>query len=344
MHWIKKNFSTLIVAASLAGVIVIAFSNSEMENAWGSIISLNPVWTLGAFCCWAAYAFFEGAGSWLYLRGQAFPIHFRRAFSATMIGFFYSNITPSAAGGQPMQINSLRKAGIPVGYGTSDVTIRFISNQFTISVLSLVLYLCHLETVSGQLSNAVWFFRLGWIINFGAVPVVLMAAFHLNWIRKAADWLIEKLCRLRVIHHPDELRMKVWDTLESYHEALRDLVHQPKQILLQLLCSFLSILGLTGSVVFVYWAFGLSQAGWDILLTLSCMLFISASYTPLPGASGAQEGGFLLYFNGIFTEGTIGLALLVWRFFTYYIFLLIGMLFVLGERILHISRERKEKN
>ena len=138
--------------------------------------------------------------------------------------------------------------------------------------------------------------------------------------------------------------MKVWDTLESYHEALRDLVHQPKQMLLQLLCSFLSILGLTGSVVFVYWAFGLSQTGWDILLTLSCMLFISASYTPLPGASGAQEGGFLLYFNGIFTEGTIGLALLVWRFFTYYIFLLIGIIFVLGERILHIIRERKEKN
>ena len=74
------------------------------------------------------------------------------------------------------------------------------------------------------------------------------------------------------------------------------------------------------------------------------MLFISASYTPLPGASGAQEGGFLLYFNGIFTEGTIGLALLVWRFFTYYIFLLIGMLFVLGERILHITRERKQKS
>ena len=41
-----------------------------------------------------------------------------------------------------------------------------------------------------------------------------------------------------------------------------------------------------------------------VLLTLSLLLFISASYTPLPGASGAQEGGFLYYFRNIFTGGT----------------------------------------
>ena len=340
MRWIRKNFSTLIVAASLAGVILIAFSNSELENAWASMLSLNPVWILGAFGCWAAYAFFEGAGSWLYLRSQAFPIHFSRAFSATMVGFFYSNITLSAAGGQPMQINSLRKAGIPVGYGTSDVTIRFISNQFTISVLSLILFFSHREAVSQQLAGKIWFFWLGWIINFGAIPVVILAAYHLKWIRKAADWLIEKLYNIHIIHHQDELKTRVWDMLESYHEALRHLVHQPLQIVLQLFCSLLSLLGLTGSIVFVYFSFGFSGTSWDLLLTLSCILFISASYTPLPGASGAQEGGFLLYFNGIFTDGTIGLALLVWRFFTYYIFLIIGMAFVLGERVQHYFREK----
>ena len=75
------------------------------------------------------------------------------------------------------------------------------------------------------------------------------------------------------------------------------------------------------------------------MLTLSCLLFVSASYTPLPGASGAQEGGFLLYFRGIFREGTIGRGLLVWRFFTYYLFLIAGVFAVLYERVL-LRRER----
>jgi glycosyltransferase 2 family protein len=74
----------------------------------------------------------------------------------------------------------------------------------------------------------------------------------------------------------------------------------------------------------VYHAFGLSGVHWYQLLAMAFLLFTSASYTPLPGASGAQEGGFLIYFAGAFTKGTIGLALLVWRFFSYYLFLLIG--------------------
>ena len=92
------------------------------------------------------------------------------------------------------------------------------------------------------------------------------------------------------------------------------------------------MLALTGSIVFVYYAFGLSGTPWYHLLTLGLLLFVSASYTPLPGASGAQEGGFMYYFNGVFLGGTKGLALLIWRFFTYYLFLFVGIVMVLLEK------------
>ena len=129
--------------------------------------------------------------------------------------------------------------------------------------------------------------------------------------------------------------------LDTYHEALTEMTHHPKEILAQMLCSGISLLGLTGSVVFAYYAFGQSGTSWTQVLTLSCLLFVSASYTPLPGASGAQEGGFLLYFRGIFKDGTIGLALLIWRFFTYYLFLIVGVFMVIGEKFL-LKAERKK--
>ena len=96
------------------------------------------------------------------------------------------------------------------------------------------------------------------------------------------------------------------------------------------------------SIVFVYYAFGMSGTPWHQILTISCLLYVSASITPLPGASGAQEGGFLLYFNGIFKDGTIGLALLVWRFFTFYLYLIVGVFTVLLEKII-VKREMKKK-
>ena len=77
-------------------------------------------------------------------------------------------------------------------------------------------------------------------------------------------------------------------------------------------------------------------------MTISFLLYISACYTPLPGASGAQEGGFLLYYEGIIPQDRIGLALLVWRFFTYYMFLIVGVVMVIWEKVL-VSLENKRK-
>ena len=111
---------------------------------------------------------------------------------------------------------------------------------------------------------------------------------------------------------------------QKQRKAVLRLSRHPRQILIQLGLSALSVLGLMSVILFVYRAFGESGTPWYQLLTISFLLFLSASYTPLPGASGAQEGGFLLYYRGLFTQGTAGLALLVWRFMTYYLFLIIG--------------------
>jgi uncharacterized membrane protein YbhN (UPF0104 family) len=53
-------------------------------------------------------------------------------------------------------------------------------------------------------------------------------------------------------------------------------------------------------------------------------MHLSASIAPTPGASGAQEGAFYLFFRWIFPERSLFPALLVWRFFTYYFMLLVG--------------------
>ena len=329
----KKILSALFIVLIVAAVVSIAFGNPELTDAWGALRSLNPAWVLGLLALWFAYAFFDALGTWFCLRGQGFRLGLLSVLGFTLIGFFYSNITPGASGGQPMQVNSLRKAGVPVANGTSAVTIRLIANQFMVSVISLVLLLLNRSFVYQQLQGAIWFVRIGWIINFSVVPLVLLAAFQRSLIRRLASGLIALLAKLRLVRDRDAATARTFETLDNYHTAIHGLLCSPGQVLIQCLCSAVSLLALTGSIVFVYHAFGLSGTSWDRLLTLSFLLFISASYTPLPGASGAQEGGFMYYFNGIFPGGTKGLALLIWRFFTYYLFLFAGVVTVLLERV-----------
>ena len=329
----KKILSILFIVFSIVSVVCIAFGNQELKDAWDAVRRLDPLYLLCLLGCWAVYAGGDGVGIWLCLRRQGYTLTPGQIIRVTLCGFFYSNITPGASGGQPMQVNALNKAGVPVGNGTTAITVRLICNQFMVSALSLAFLIANRAFVYRQLEGAIWFVRVGWVINFAVVPLVLLAAFRRTWVRKLVNGLISLLAKIRILKDPDAVRKSAEGVLDTYHTALKALLRSPGQIFLQCLCSAASLFALTGTIVFVYHAFGLSGTPWYQLLTLAFVLFVSASYTPLPGASGAQEGGFLYYFRGIFTGGTVGLALLIWRFFTFYLFIFVGAVNLLLGKI-----------
>ena len=93
-------------------------------------------------------------------------------------------------------------------------------------------------------------------------------------------------------------------------------------LMMSWLVSYLIVLMLP--IIAVYHAFGLSEVSSMELITMGVLLYIGASYTPLPGASGAQEGGFAVLFKGIFPDARLFVALLIWRFSTYYLNVIVG--------------------
>jgi uncharacterized protein (TIRG00374 family) len=95
--------------------------------------------------------------------------------------------------------------------------------------------------------------------------------------------------------------------------------------------SCLQVLGLMSIAYCVYRALGLNAFSYPEILTLQFLLHIAASFTPLPGASGAQEGGFYIFFQHVFPAENLVGALLLWRFFTYYFTLIIGMIGIIAD-------------
>lgn len=176
--------------------------------------------------------------------------------------------------------------------------------------------------------------------QFRCRSAVVLATWKRKWIQGFACWLIGILSGIKLVRNRESTVRKVTEVLDTYNKAMLDLLRRPGQIAVQFLCSFISLAAMTGTIIFVYHAFGQHGTSWDKILTLSCLLYVSASYTPLPGASGAQEGGFMVYFRQIFLNGTIGMTLLTWRFFTFYLFLIVGVGMVLLEKII-LKREKK---
>lgn len=59
-------------------------------------------------------------------------------------------------------------------------------------------------------------------------------------------------------------------------------------------------------------------------IIFSCFIYTSSCFVPIPGASVGAEYSFIHYFEVIVKEAFIIPGLLVWRFITYYIPMIIG--------------------
>jgi len=320
----RRILSFLFIAATLGLIVFIAFSNNDLTDAWEALFTLKPEWLLCAFLGWFGYMFFDMLGLHYFLRKQKYPVSIGFATYVTLLGFYYANITPGSSGGQPMQVYYLSKRKIPVPISTSALSVKFLAMQIMLVVITTVFWVFNAGFVNAQLPRVRWFIYFGYGINFLSIPLILLVALHRPMVQAIILFFVRIGAKLHIIKRPEEKIVRIDAGMDMYHMSILRMMKYPRRLIGQMLFAGLSLLSLMSIPLSVYHAFSLSGEPWYHLMTASFLLFISASYTPLPGASGAQEGGFLLFFKDIFTQGTIGMGLLVWRFFGYYIFLLIG--------------------
>lgn len=320
----KKLLGAIIIAAVLLLSVWIVFRSNDPQMVWDTLRSLKPGWVAAAFGCWFGFMLMDSVGYWLYYRRHGHPIGLLYTLYVTLLGAFYSGITPGSSGGQPMQVYYLKKAGVPVGVGTSGLAVRFALGQLSSVLIVPVVWIIHRDFINTQLAGMRFLVWIGWCIHLLGVLLILAATFFRPWVQRLADRLVALGAKLRLVRDPAAAGAKLRSVLDHYHTNMIQCLKRPGELLTQLLLSSLSVLSLMLVAVCVYYAFGLSGTSWQQVLAIAYLLYMSASYNPLPGASGAQEGGFLAFYRGIFPPGQNSLAMLVWRLFSYYMSLLAG--------------------
>ncbi len=310
----------------------------QMAEAFRSV---SLVWLLGALGCFMAHVLLEGLIVYLFFRYQKLNVGLGSCQLVGLIGMFYSNITPAATGGQPMQVFSLKKRGVPPGVASSALAVKFFCWQCALLMLGGILWIAFRPFVAQVLGSAQWLVAVGFFLNSLMVGLVILLAISRNVVRAVIIFFVNLAHKLRIVKDVAQSSSR-WDAaLNDFHASVEILTKRPGQFLSLLGLSLFQVTALMSVIFFVYRGFGLAQTPYIKLLTIQFLLYITASFTPLPGASGAQEGGFYLFFRPFFPEVTIFAALLVWRFISYYLFILAGFMAVAIDQTYH-SRQRKK--
>ena len=135
----KIPWSMLYIVATIVAVLLFGLFNREFGNVFRTIANLTPGFlTLGVVVS-LVYFLFEGEIFRLLLHSQGYHISVLEGLKNALLGLYYSYITPSSTGGQPMQsAYLLRDKKIPVGISTAALIIKFMCFQCAFVLVSAV--------------------------------------------------------------------------------------------------------------------------------------------------------------------------------------------------------------
>lgn len=236
----------------------------------------------------------------------------------SLIGFFFSAITPAASGGQPMQIYYMHKDKISVSNSTLALLLNLTSMQIVTIGFALVSLCFNYQYLNGVL---IVFFIVGILLNLSALVLLLIAIISKRLSRGMVHFA-EKVLKFFRVKNIDAKKEKLEKELEQYHESAV-YIKQNKKIMIKILLTTLVQFFAYYSVTFwTYKALGMNEANILEITSMQSVLFATVSGIPSPGAVGVTEGAFTEIFRNIYPGAMMSSAILLNRGINFYFFVI----------------------
>lgn len=255
----------------------------------------------------------------------------------SLIGFFFSSVTPAASGGQPMQIYYMKREKISVANSTLTFLINLSCMQIVTISLAFVSLFFNVGSMNGVLISC---FIIGITLNLSALALLIISIFS----RRATNGMIRlaiKILKIFRIKNIESKKERIEKELKKYQDSAVYIKSSKSIIIKNLLTTYVQFLLYYSITYWIYCAFGLSKYNILQIVSLQAILFATVSGIPSPGAVGVSEGGFLELFKNIYTKEQIGGAMLLNRGVNFYLFVIVSSVVVI---VCSIKDKKEIKN
>ena len=339
----KTLWQLAYIFVTLLVLLLLGVFNPEIAPLFQGKLTLRSSWML--LCAAAMIGFWLLQTLVYHMAAKVvdvrIPLH--RSLKVMMFGEYYSAVTPFASGGQPMQLGYYRRYGVSAAKGTSILALRYIGYLTAICLCFLVAFAAQGQRILAEHPVVFWLTALGFAVNLVSVLLVALLLFRRSMVERAGAWVIGLLCKLPWFKNRREQWLEKFARgADEFAQAAECIRQKPALCLALLLTSLLSVASQFSVAYFVYRSVGLDAAGYFELFSMQIYLYLAVSFVPTPGATGASEGGFYLFFAMLFPQSLLFSAMLLWRLFTYYSNLLIGAVLVVWDELRAMSK-RKQK-
>jgi uncharacterized protein (TIRG00374 family) len=304
-------------------VIFIVLKGADIESVWNAMKNADPKWLTAGLGLAAVFNIAEGINLRKVLVSFGYRVSFKEAMKYAYIGYFFSSVTPSATGGQPLQLYAMSKDKIHVAHGTMALLTELTSFQIAaflmenIAAFWILTGRIHLNKIMLILA------LVGYIMNLvfiAALMIVIVSDRLKRKIVKGIRFLVMKL----PFRHKEKMESKINDILHDF-ENCKDFFKEDPNLTLQVIgVSLVQIICWFNVPWAVYHAMGEAGSTFGSLFLHQIILYMTTALLPFPGAEGISEFSFVKLFTGMFSSVPVAAVVLVNRGISFYFLLILS--------------------
>ena len=337
----KYVLSAILFIALIILTYVFVLKGCDFNLLFESIKNTNPFYVFLTILFVFEYVLF---GSIFLKRMLAYfgsKVSFYHSFGYIFTEIYFSAITPSNMGGQPVQMIEMKKDKI--NYQSSSVLVLFntMMNRIVLIFLATIFFIIFNQKIFNINPFYNWVVILGYITTI--LVILLFAA--LIYSKKIAK-LILKICNflidhLKLIKDKTKLKNKLEQSLKEYQSCSKITKENPKLVIESFIILFFQRISLLLASYTVYRAFGLNEYNLLLVMAFQVCVTLGSDLMPTPGGVMINEGLLLAVNNLLYGDSLALSGMLLLRSFNFYFLVIFSAIMYM---IFHYVKRQPAKN
>ncbi len=319
----KKNIIILLIVLI---IILYLCLNNDFSNVINEIKKMNFLWLFIAIIYVMLYLFVRAINLNMILKQFNKNFSIVNTFKIVLSTSFFDSITPFSSGGQPAQIYLLNKSGFKIADSTNSVIQHSIVYQIALVIFGIIaIILNSIYNILGDNNLLRNFIIIGFSVNIAVVVLLVFFSFSKKINLKLLTGIINLLGRFKIIKKPEEVKKNIEKNMDKFVSNSKQLFKNYKLLVSGVFLCLIGFFFLYSIPLYI--SFGLNDFNnFNFLNTLvsSSYVMMIGSFIPIPGGSGGIEYGFIKFFGNFISGSRLKAMMLIWRFVTYYLIIIIG--------------------
>jgi hypothetical protein len=254
-----------------------------------------------------------------------FRINIWESTKIVIANLFLAGITPSMAGGEPVRIYLLKEDGLSVGAATASVLgERFLDALFIIICVPFAFFIFRNYIEIGYIQLGL---TIGIIIFLVIIFLFIITFKYPDKTKSFLIWINNKIEKIKKRKSKTRIFDRINTEVDNFHRCMIYFLTEGRKIFI-----------IAGSFTILYWVtiflipsmifLGLGLKPFFILSYSAQILLIVVIMMPTtPGSAGVTEGFVAGLYSVLIGSSLIGVFILIFRFITYHLNLIIGAIF-----------------